>query len=449
VASSLVLGAAVAGEPRLAPALVLLIGLAVWFAVRRELVWWDLVALVVGGVYVLDYGFSNIAAPGPGSLPLVDLIAAALVLRAATQPGFRWPASPPFVLAAVFVGLTAVRLAVDYASYGALAIRDATLGLELAFLFIGYWAIKRYGLRQVVRLLSVVFVLGLLYMVLYPFRDAIADASPKVGIQQPVPLFGAFVGNLAFVGAFFFLTLVRPFGARSYLLAAAALPLMVLVQIRGLYLAVPAAIAVVWFLGRAQTGVRARRRLAATLGVGALALVLFFPLAPEGRLGEVSPSFVVAQLATLSGNEGPSAGSLDDRKEWFENVMHEVRETPAGWLVGVGLGPDLAAGAENQGNLIRKPHNDYLEIFARYGLVGFVVFMGFFATAFGRIVRGARAGSGLSGQFLWFAVAQTVVLGIIAATQPLLAFPYGTVPLFFVMGAALAVAERPRDDWAP
>jgi hypothetical protein len=34
------------------------------------------------------------------------------------------------------------------------------------------------------------------------------------------------------------------------------------------------------------------------------------------------------------------------------------------------------------------------------------------------------------------------VMSVIAATQPLLAFPYGTVPLFVVLGAALAVSER-------
>jgi hypothetical protein len=33
------------------------------------------------------------------------------------------------------------------------------------------------------------------------------------------------------------------------------------------------------------------------------------------------------------------------------------------------------------------------------------------------------------------------VLAVIAATQPLLAFPYGTIPLFVVLGAGIAVAE--------
>lgn len=49
----LVMGVAIATEPRLAPPLILLSTLAVWAMVRRDLVWWDL--LVPGG-----------PPPGPG-----------------------------------------------------------------------------------------------------------------------------------------------------------------------------------------------------------------------------------------------------------------------------------------------------------------------------------------------------------------------------------------------
>jgi len=443
VALPLTLGVAIGNEPRIALPLVLLVALAIWFTVRGDMAWWDMLVFVVAGAYVLDYGFSNIGVPGSVPVPLVDLIAVALLLRAGTRPDFRWPGSLPFVLAAVFIGLTAVRLAVDQPTHGILAIRDATLGLELAFLFVGYWAISEFGLPRFVRVLSVVFFVALAYYALFPFAETIYDASPVVGLQKPVPLFGTFVGGAVVAAAFFFFAIVRPFGMRSYALAAAALPLLALLQTRGLYIAVPVAIGIVWVLGRAQTGARVRRGLATTVGVGALALVVFFPLAPdEGRLGEVSPSFIVSHLATLSGREGPSAGTVEVRKEWFSKVTQRVDESPTGWALGIGLGPDLAFGFEDEGGAaVRKPHNDYLEIYARYGLLGFGLFVGMLGAAFVRIVQGARRLDGLAARFLWFAVAHTVVLCLLAATQPFLAFPYGTVPLFVVLGAALAVAE--------
>jgi hypothetical protein len=185
-----------------------------------------------------------------------------------------------------------------------------------------------------------------------------------------------------------------------------------------------------------------RRRLAAMLAVGVLAALVFFPFAPEGRLGEKPGlSFVVAQLASLDG--GKAVGTPNEvRTGWFHKVTKAVGETPQTQLVGLGLGPDLAFGFKDEnGYLVRKPHNDFLEVYGRFGIVGFGIFMVMLGSAFVRVVRAARVGVGLAGRFLWFAVAQTFMLALIAATQPLLAFPYGTVPLFFVLGAALAVSE--------
>jgi O-antigen ligase len=447
----LVAGASIGGEPAIVAPLILLIATAVWFNIRRALVWWDLLVLVVAGVYLLDYGFANVGVPGQVPIPIVDLVALLLMIRAATRPGFRWPESLPFVLAAAFVGLTVVRLSVDLPHFGVLAIRDATLGFELAYLFIGYWAIKEYGLPRVARMLSVIFVVGLAYVSLYPFRDAISSASPLVGLQRPVPLFGTYAGaGIVVTAAFFYFALVRPFGARSYVLAAAALPLLAMLQSRGLYIAVPMAMALVWTLGRKRAGTQVRKGLALSVAVGVVVLAVFFPFAPEGRLGKVSPSFIVAQIQTLSGREGPSSGTITVREEWFSKVMDRVSETPLGWAFGVGLGPDLASGVKTRqvegqedAVLVRKPHDDYLEMFARYGLLGLALFVGMLGTAFLRVIRGARVAEGLEGGFLWFAVAQTVVLALIAAAQPLLAFPYGTIPLFLVLGVALAVVERP------
>jgi len=439
------LGVAVGNTPQISLPIVAAVTLAVWYELRRDAIWWDMLFFVVAGAYVLDYGFANVGISGAIPIPVVDLVAVTLFIRAATRPGLRLPLSLPFVFAAAFFGLTVVRLSVDMPKHGILAIRDATLGIELSFLFIGYWAVSSYGLIRFARMLSIVLVVALAYFALYPFRDLVSGASPVVGLQRPVPLFGTFVGGAVVASAFFYFAIVRPYGRASYALAAATLPLLALLQSRGLYVAVPTATVVVWILARGQIGSRVRRGLAATLVVGALSLAVFFPFAPdEGRLGEVSPSFVVAQLATLAGREGPSAGTVEVRKEWFAKVLQEVDATDNGWAVGVGLGPDLAFGFEDNGAAVRKPHNDYLEIYARYGLLGLMLFGGMLCAAFVRVASAARHLDGLMGRFLWFSVAQTVVLAVLAATQPFLAFPWGTVPLFVVLGAALAVADRPN-----
>jgi hypothetical protein len=437
--TTFVLGALVSAQPSLLLPVVLLVAAGVWWSVRRELAWWDLSIFVVGGIYILEYGFINIGLTGAIPIPLVDLIALALVARIATWRGFQWPSSAPFVLSTALVAVIGLRLVVDFPVHGMLALRDATMGIEVAFLFIGYWAVVQFGLERLMRAFSIIFLIGVVYLLFYPVRESIEAVSPVVGLQRPVPLIGNYVGTGAlFAGTFFFFALVRPFGRWSYVLAAATIPMLALQQSRGMYIAMPAAILVVVLASRASTGRQLRRGIVATLGVAVLALIVFFPLAPkEGRLGEVSPAFVVSQLATLTGEPGPGT-PVSVRKEWVDRVLLEVDETPWAWAVGVGLGPDLAFGFENaRGALVRKPHNDFLEVYARLGLLGLALLIGLLATALTRIVRDARIAEDRRGRFLWFAVAQTIVLLAIAATQPLLAFSYGTAPLFFVLGAAL------------
>ena len=56
------------------------------------------------------------------------------------------------------------------------------------------------------------------------------------------------------------------------------------------------------------------------------------------------------------------------------------------------------------------------------------------------VYRAAIARSDATSDFLWWVVATTIVYAFIAATQPLLAYAYGTIPLFLLLGAALALA---------
>jgi O-antigen ligase len=125
----------------------------------------------------------------------------------------------------------------------------------------------------------------------------------------------------------------------------------------------------------------------------------------------------------------------------------EVRAKGAqGWLVGVGLGPDLIRSVPGTNSQLRKPHNDYLEVFARLGVPALIAFVGMLFTATFGVLRAARRARGEAAGLLWWIFAVVVVFLLIAATQPLLAFPYGTIPLFTLLGAGLALANRGTRD---
>jgi hypothetical protein len=422
--------------------------------IRGEKLWWDLALVSFAGPVLLDYGFANAGFRSPLPIPLSAVILAAAVVGAvlASQP--RLPEGVPFLLAGALFLIMTARLLIDYPVWGTTALRDYSIAYELAYLLAGYWAVSVFGVARWVRGLTWVFVPCLAYSALYPWRDALVSVSPDVGLQRSVPLFGNYVaaGAAAAAGLFFF-ALVRPLGRASYPLAVAFVPILLLHQSRGLYLAVPAAALALVVMAAGAPAARVRRALGISLVVGALAGAMVMAVEPAGRLGPVSPDFVEAQLVTLAGDEGPSAGSVRDRAAWFNQTLDDVHAHDYGWLVGVGLGPDLAGGFRSvavawaggtEQVLARKPHNDYLEMYARAGLPGLLSFVGLLVAGAWAIIRGARRASGIEARFLWWALAVVIVYGALAATQPLMAYSYGTAPLFITIGAALALV-RGRD----
>jgi O-antigen ligase len=453
--AALALGALLAENPSAAIAVAALVAVVLLLLVRGRLLWWDLLLFALGGSLLFDYGFANIGVPGGTLTPLIDVIIVVVLaglLLVAGREQVRLPLYP-FVLAAGFIVLAAARLAVDYGVWGTPALRDFTLAVELGFLFIGYLAMRLYGLDRWVRALAWLFLATLVYFSMYPWREELASFGPTVGLQHPVPLLGTFraAGLTAAAGLFFF-ALVRPWGRRSYLLAAAFLPIIALNQSRGLYLTLPVVIVLLWWLMRHSRTRVMRKDLALVLGVGVAMVLVVMVVAPAGRLGPVTPSFLAAQLGTLAGGEGPSAGTYERRAEWFRTALEEPLKTPSGVAFGVGLGPDLAGGLVSyDGELIRKPHNDYLEIFARFGVVGLTLFLLLLAASFRTIVGGLRTATEQEGRFLLWTVAVSTIVMLVATTQPVLAYTFGTMPLFLTLGAGIGMAEeivrrqRPHD----
>ncbi len=407
--------------------------------------------MALSGALVLLYGFANLGIPAGGlAVPVTDvLLGIGLVV---TLPEARGQAGRRAVrLWLALATVAAVRLGTDAPRFGLLAVRDALMPAEAGFLVLGYH-LARAGTDCIVRRLRWVFLVCALYFALYPVRDLLAALGPIVGIQRPVPLLGQYAGaGPAAVAGFMFMLLLRPFGRWSVLLAGAFLAELLVFQARGHYLALAAAVTlVVSFPGRGGREARVRARVAGGLALGILLAASLFPLAPSGRLGQVTPEFYVEHVGTLLGREGPGAGTIRHRLDWYRHTWDLAWRTPYGVFVGVGYGVDLTGGFTVTGGIpVRQPHNDYLEVFARTGVIGLCLFIALLASIFLPILRAARdPASGAPGtgerRFLWWVAAGLVPYLVGAAAQPLLAFPYGTVPLFTFAGMGLAAVDQVR-----
>lgn len=420
----------------------LALGCATLFVLALAVPWlrgratWAAFVVALAGVSVLGYGFANVPVPSV-AIPAVDVLLVAtfagLVVTGVRRPTPRLP----FVAASALFCWASVRLVVDVPTWGSFALRDYTTYVELCALFAGYWLMERVGLERWLRALTWIFVVVTAYGLLQFYRPLFVTYNVLVGVQRPVPLLG-FASGVASVSAFFYFGLFRPFGRRSLVLAAIAIAPLFLFQSRGLYLALPLAVALLT-LQRGRTS--AVRRLGAAAAIAAVAAAIVLTVQPAGRFGSTSPALLREQLLTLTGGAGVGDGSLNARTEWFSETLARVDAHPGALVVGLGLGPDLANGfSANGAILVRKPHDDFLEAFARLGLIGLSLVVLLLASALTTLIQGGRRLSTERERlFVQWVLANSVIYLFIAGTQPLLAYPYGTIPLFGILGAGLAV----------
>ncbi|HLF78524.1 MAG TPA: O-antigen ligase family protein [Dehalococcoidia bacterium] len=425
------------------PMLALAVAALFYLILRGGSVLREVLLVLVIGNMTLNYGFANLGLNLAGlPLPMTDLLLIGIVVWCLSfRVSLKEMGAPALFMVAI-LALATVRLVADFPAYGNLAARDFSTPLETITLVVGYFAFKEYGLRWASRFWFIVSLAVLGYGMLFPMRDQLLTMGPVVGLQQQVSLLGHFAGVGCAVGSAFLFFLLRVRPPWALVLGAACLAVLILFQSRGLYLGVPATLVIVLIAGeRLRTGLASR--LLGSLVVGVLLLAVILPMSPEGRMGPVSVSFITAQIGTLFGQEGPGDGSYDDRLEWLATVREKQSDDPLSLVWGLGLGPDLTGGATGGVEFIRKPHNDYVEIFARFGFLGAALWGGLLVSLLYSLWCGVRSKSLSQDErtFLLWLVGSSSLYMFISATQPLMAYAYGTLPLFMMLGMGLALVR--------
>ncbi|CAN5701984.1 hypothetical protein BH24ACT26_BH24ACT26_05010 [soil metagenome] len=400
-----------------------------------------MMVLLLGGAVMLGYGFANLGIR-TGAIPLPATELLFLPLAAFALADRRTRLDPRVLLPlSLYATLVAIRLVFDFPVWGVFAVRDTTAALEAFILVVGYRAIARDGVGPWIRRLGYIFGAVLLWGATYPWAKQIEALGPTVGLQRATPLLDQRGVKFTVVAAGLYF-LVFTTGWKRMVALGLVAGLIGIFQARTLYILFPLTILLLgWALH--QFG-RIALQLVPVVLIGAGLIVFAGSLDVEGRRGEVNFQFISAHALTLTGQEGPKSGTIRGRVEWFERTMDFVTSSPGYVAVGVGLGPDLTFGMleGDEGQAVRKPHDDYLEVFARTGLLGFTLFIWMLLACLIPIARKARSGTGTEERFCAFVLAASFVYLGVAGAQPLLSFSYGSVPLFSLLGMGVA-ASRP------
>ncbi|RLB79716.1 MAG: hypothetical protein DRH24_12065 [Deltaproteobacteria bacterium] len=294
----------------------------------------------------------------------------------------------------------------------------------------------RLGEGKLQKSLTWLFGLAATWFLLYPLREVLTQWSPIVGIQRPVPLIAFTTAGFVSVPAFFYF-LQRRRRTLGIFGMGAALVVLLMVQ-SGAYIAFMVTFMALLVLQLGDLSWWIRRLVTAG---SVLALVL--PLLGQipGRLGEpVGLETVLEQLRTLAGVEEPGVGSWLHRLSSWPQVIQMVVESPLGPVVGVGFGPDLFQGFTiGPGVLVRKPHNDFLEIWARMGLVGFIPWIAVLLLLMLEALRGVRHNSDNA-----WVLALQITLWVTSFGQPAMGFAYVTVVWTGLTGLWLGAQIRLR-----
>ncbi len=425
--------------------------------------WRNYSAFFVVAIYLLlNWGAQQLRVPpvGGGGLPLAELFLVmflATVDPVATLMRFgREVWLLPFL---IWWGLGVGRALYDSGSAGLWAIRDASHVIESLFVLVGFVATARpRTLELFFSLLPKFLIVACAYGVLYPVRDVVATFSPTIisfnGLVVPLVGIMANTQYLMIVSAFYVLLFRARTLTNALLIAALIGYPIILFQQRTLYLIMAALTITMIYFRRSSIW---SFLVIAMLGLFGLTLISLTGAQFEGRLGaHASPEFILHHLLAIFGicnTDLPgicaAAAGVDQRLGWWSNIFEQLMSSPANLFFGLGYGVVLTDHAGLLGVTTREPHNSYISVVARIGLVGLLAFVALTVA----MVRQWFVAYALCTQRGWkegqhrllILLVYFICMWVLAIGEDGFEKPYNCVPFYFLWGVVLQMGQLLRD----
>ena len=434
-------------------------------ALGRALVRWhsSVLFLMIGLYLILNYGFMLVRFPpvADSGIPIGEialLLSLAIIDYARILPRLAATvALAPFLLWWTF-GLGRALAAVP--EHGLWALRDATHVIESLFLIVGFAVcFSTSALERFFRWLPKLLVAGVLYALTAPFEGLLLPLSPTIvaagGFEAPVFFNYVTSGTLVILAIAYLLIFKGRSNLRTdVLLACLSIYAVVMFEARTIYLQ---------FIGAALVLTAHRRELLGKWVVGFLMLIAAIAALPltgieiVGRFGDpISLQFYYHHFLSIFGvhSEGVegAAGGFDQRIGWWLDLYRRWTASIGNFLFGLGYGFPLidfvahGPGYATEGQMAREPHNSYISILARIGLIGGFAFVWMHilllgawhrAYALATRMRWRVAQNRLLFLMVFFIMVWISAIGEDAFEKPFLAIPY-----YFFWGIVLNMSYR-------
>ena len=304
-------------------------------------------------------------------------------------------------------------LPVGFVNHGIVAGRDATQLLDCTALFIAYSVFSRVAPPKIIQTCSTVLVIGLTLefldrVVLFLFTGI------TVSSFYEVPLFGGTIGSSVIIMSSFWFGIlmkgsIRPNVRRYFLLVS--LILILLLQNRFLYLSMIITSVIYLYIHRPSF---LNKKF-----LMRLILIIVFIIIFESFIGSLVGSIlnlipgseylmsrrlfkyglenfsltgILAHLATGFGFENEiysgAAGGVAQRLGWWYLIFVDLFSSASNLFLGLGYGVPLTDAVAI--GIIREPHNSFVSVFARQGLVLFAMWLIFHLVLALTSIRGLK-----------------------------------------------------------
>lgn len=188
------------------------------------------------------------------------------------------------------------------------------------------------------------------------------------------------------------------------------------------------------------------KRLMLAFGLPVIAGIALttIPLTTAGQrmIASISPSYTVGSIEVAN-----ARGTQEARRLVWQGVIHWTNESPIRAIFGSGFGNNFLAQSNTLTYLegttytnVRSPHNWFIGVYARLGLVGLILLLFWLIQLIGEIWRDriliARS------DFQVLAVLVLVAILPVASLGVVLEAPFGAIPFFWACGVLMGSRSR-------
>lgn len=340
--------------------------------------------------------------------------------------------------------------------------RDYAIVYYSIFILFGYTFYKSpQTLETFYKILGWVFILHAIWGLFYPFRTVISAISPKLMGITPLFEFRQDADGVIYMGGvLYFVLMAKQYKwpkLSAFLLIFVQFCLILIFQMRAIYVGS-------FFVFVFLSILKKKKELCGVL----LILILIFTLGfisnfnIQGRRGysnRISAREIMREFISIL--DPQRSGTASFRLDWWQVIMKDSLDNPGLLFFGRGFGPSLAITSytetgdwtrENEeiGGLAKSPHNIVITIFARMGVFGLFLWVGFNYLFFLNMFEGIKISSETDNReihniLVWITGFILMIIGA-SIFSVLLESPFIAIPYFFFMGLGIAMVEKLKFD---